>query len=84
MFRVRNLELVNKNTLANQICYGVWCWYSIRMDCISTIVVITAVTFVVLDRTHGEPVLLSLMLQYIMTLQTYSQYTLYMFGEVEK
>ena len=50
------------------MCYGVWCWYSIRMDLISTIVVITAVTFVVIDRTHNDPVLLSLMLQYIMTL----------------
>ena len=62
MFRKHNYMLVNKNTLANQVCYGVWCWYSIRMDLISTIVVITAVTFVVIDRIHNDPVLLSLML----------------------
>ena len=56
---------------------GVWTWYSIRMDILSSFVLTVACGFCVYLRTHTDPVLLTLMLQYIVTLQMYSTYTLY-------
>jgi ABC-type multidrug transport system fused ATPase/permease subunit len=61
-FSTHNYELINKNTLANLISQGVWTWYSIRMDVLSTIVLTAATSFCVLYRTKTDPVLLSMML----------------------
>jgi ABC-type multidrug transport system fused ATPase/permease subunit len=83
-FKEQNYELVNKNTLANQMAMGVWNWYSMRMDLLSTVTLAVGASFCVYYRTRTNPILLSLMLQYMMTLQMYCMYTLYQFGEVEK
>lgn len=76
-FIERNNYLVNRNTLANQVSMGVWTWYSIRMDTLSSFVLAVACGFCVYLRSQTNPVLLSLMLQYIVTLQMYSTYTLF-------
>ena len=44
-FRLVNYELINKNTLANQMSTGVWTWYSIRMDLFCSFVLTVATAF---------------------------------------
>jgi ABC-type multidrug transport system fused ATPase/permease subunit len=76
-FKERNYMLVNKNTLANQISMGIWNWYSMRIDVITTFILAAACAFCVLYRTHTDPVLLALMLQYTLSLQGYTIWALY-------
>ena len=61
-FIEHNNFLVNRNTLANQVSMGVWTWYSIRMDILSSFVLMVACGFCVYLRTDTDPVLLTLML----------------------
>lgn len=54
------------------------------MDLLSTLVIGGACGFCIYGRTKIDPVLLALLLRYILTLQTYSVWTLYCYGNVEQ
>jgi len=83
-FHSHNLTLLNKNNLAQQINMGVWSWYAIRMDLISTLFIATSSFFCVFYRNKTDPVLLGLMIQYSLTLPNLCIYILYQIGEIER
>ena len=78
------MNLVNKTTKANSITTGIFGWYSIRLDMLITLVLISGCSACVLLRGTAEPILLSLMLQYLLTLQMYMKYCMNNFGEIER
>jgi len=59
-------------------------WYSLRLDCLVTVILIAGCSAVVLLRTTANPILLSMMLQYLLTLQNYIKFTMSNFGEIER
>ena len=67
-FSVRSSELMNKMILANQLCCGVFGWYSIRSDLIATFMIAVGCISAILLRNQISPVMLGLMLQYLLTL----------------
>mmetsp|Transcript_109751 Transcript_109751/g.151884 ORF Transcript_109751/g.151884 Transcript_109751/m.151884 type:complete len:219 (+) Transcript_109751:412-1068(+) len=83
-FSQRNYSLVDDNTLANQMAMGIWGWYSIRIDVISTAVLAVAGAASIAFRHSTDPVLLGLLLQYSLSLQNYVSFLLYAFGEIER
>jgi ABC-type multidrug transport system fused ATPase/permease subunit len=76
--------LVNKTTCANQVTIGVFGWYSLRLDLITSIILIAGCTACILLRSTANPVFLSMMLQYLLTLQQYLKYSMSNFGEIER
>lgn len=60
--------LINKITLANQITSSVYCWYTLRLDLMTSIVLCSGCAGVILLRSSVSAVLLSLMLTYLMQL----------------
>ena len=62
---------------------GVWGWYSLRLIFLSTFVLIAGCVVCVLFRGEIDSVLLSLMLQYLLTLQSYCLEILFFYGEIE-
>ena len=83
-FNEHSCKLVNKTTQANQVTIGVFAWYSLRLDVLVALVLVSGCTAVILLRNTAKPVLLSMMLQYLLTLQTYIKYTMGNFGECER
>jgi len=59
---------MNKIILANQLCCGVFGWYSIRSDLLATFMIAVGCTSAILLRNQISPVMLGLMLQYLLTL----------------
>ena len=78
------MELMNRDIVANQIIMGVFCWFGIRLEFLSCIVMIAGCASCIFLRTEIDPVLLSLMLQYMLTLQTYCTNAMYFVGEIER
>ena len=78
------LVMLNKNTLSNEITTAVWSWYSIRVDLLSVIVLACGCCMSVYFKTQISPVLLALLIQYLLTLQSMCNYCLYNFGEIER
>ena len=76
--------LINRATIANQITNGVFGWYSMRLDLLSSTILAAGCVASILLRDQVNPVLLSLMLQYLLTLQLYCQWCLHNFGEIER
>ena len=67
-FRDHSCTLVNKTTQANQITIGVFAWYSLRLDVLVCLILVSGCAAVILLRNSADPVLLSMMLQYLLTL----------------
>jgi len=67
-FQARSCKLINKTTCANQITTGVFGWYSLRLDLMVSVILIAGCAACILLRGTADPVLLSLMLQYQLTL----------------
>lgn len=63
--------LINRTTIANQITNGVFGWYSMRLDLLSSTVLAAGCAASIILRDEVSPVLLSLMIQYLLTLQVY-------------
>ena len=80
----QSFKLVNKTTLANQITIGVFGWYCLRLDLLTSVILMTGCAACILLRDTAKPVYLSLMLQYLLTLQTYLKLTMTNFGEIER
>ena len=74
--------MINKTTTANQVTCGVFGWYSLRLDILTIIVLAAGCSSAILLRGKVEAVLLSMMLQYLLTLQTYLKSTMSSFGEI--
>lgn len=49
-----NNQLLDKNILANQILVGCWCWYSVRMDFISIIIMAVATVVVMVFKDSED------------------------------
>ena len=80
----RTFVMINRQAIANAVTMGVWGWYSVRLIILQTIVLIAGCAVCILFRTRVNPVLLSMMLQYLLTLQGYCLYMLYFYGEIER
>jgi len=50
-FLVRAYELMNRDILANQIIMGVYCWFALRLEIMSTVVMISGCATCILLRT---------------------------------
>jgi len=83
-FREQSCYLVNKTTLANQVTIGVFGWWSLRLDFLVSLILIGGVAGVIVLRGTTSPLLLSMMLQYLLQLQSYLKYTMGNFGEIER
>lgn len=75
---------MNKTTNANQVTIGVFGWYSLRLDMLTSLILVASCAAVILLRTTANPIFLSMMLEYVLTLQSYLQYTMSNFGEIER
>mmetsp|Transcript_20484 Transcript_20484/g.27674 ORF Transcript_20484/g.27674 Transcript_20484/m.27674 type:complete len:232 (+) Transcript_20484:533-1228(+) len=83
-FRNHSYKLVNKTTCANQVTIGVFGWYSLRLDFLVSLILIAGCAAVISLRNSADPILLSMMLQYLLTLQNYVKFTMGNFGEIER
>ena len=83
-FKDRSFNLVNKTTMANEITIGVFGWYSLRLDLLTSLILLAGCAACIVLRGTANPILLSMMLQYLLTLQTYLKYSMTNFGEVER
>lgn len=83
-FISHNNEFLNKNILAKQILMGCWCWYGIRMDIVSIILMASATVICVEFREKENQVLLAMVFSYILQLQGYLINMLYYLGDLEK
>ena len=55
-----------------------------RLDILTTMILVAGCSACILLRNTANPIFLSMMLQYLLTLQTYLKYTMTNFGEVER
>lgn len=76
--------MIDRQTVANQATMGVLGWYSLRLVFLSMMMLTAGCGVCVLLRDSADPVLLSMMLQYLLTLQSYCVYMLYFYGEIER
>lgn len=83
-FRDRTFVLIDRQAVSNAVTMGVWGWYSMRLVFLSTIVLIAGCAVCIVLRGQVNSVLLSMMLQYLLTLQDYCLYMLYVYGEIER
>ena len=83
-FKDRSFKLVNKTTQANQVTIGVFGWYSLRLDLLTSLILIAGCSACIVLRGTANPILLSMMLQYLLTLQSFLKYSMTNFGEIER
>ena len=83
-FIEKNFELLNKNCLANQILMGTWCWFGIRMNILTVIIMIASTFVCILYRDAENKVLLAMVVQYILQLSSYVIELFYQLGELEQ
>ena len=76
--------MMNRDLLANNVIIGVFAWFNVRLLLLSSFVLMAGCASCIVLRTSIDPVLLSLMLQYLLTLQTYSMFAMFFVGEVER
>ena len=67
-FKVKSFELIDRQAIANMMNMGVWCWYSIRLIYLTVALLATGCAVCILLRGEADTVLLSLMLQYLLTM----------------
>lgn len=83
-FRDYSYTLVNRTTKANQVTIGVFGWYSLRLDILIALMLSAACAACVVLRTSTNPIYLSMMLQYMLTLQGQLKSGMSQFGEIER
>ena len=76
--------LVDRQAVSNLVTMGVWGWYSLRVVFLSGVLLASGCAACILLKGHVSDVLLSMMLQYLLTLQAYLLYMLYFYGEIER
>lgn len=74
----RVIKLLNNNCLSNTLSTAIWCWYSIRVDILCALVLVSGGCSAVWlsSSSKVDPILLSLMLQYLLSLQDQCNYGL--------
>ena len=83
-FRQHSFMLVDRQAVSNLVTMGVWGWYSLRVVFLSGVLLASGCAACILLKGHVSDVLLSMMLQYLLTLQAYLLYMLYFYGEIER
>jgi len=70
--------------VASLINTGVWSWISMRLSFLSTFMLAAGCAVCIVFRGEVASISLSLMLQYLLTLQGYIIYMLIYYGEIER
>ena len=83
-FEERALHLIDRCAAACLITSGIWCWVSLRLSFLSNLMLAAACAVCVLFRGSVSSIQLSLMLQYLLTLQGWTVYLLIFYGEIER
>ena len=65
-FIYKNYELVDKRLLAVEIKIGSWCWFGLRMSCVSIFLMVSATSICIVFRKTEDRVLLAMVLSYIL------------------
>ena len=61
-------KLLNDNIIAVQMSSGVSCWFSMRVDILAIALMLLISFICILARDHSDPIILSMLLSYIMTI----------------
>lgn len=80
----KNYLLLNNNILANQMWVGCWCWFGVRVDYISILIMGASTIVCMVYRFEEDPVLVAMTLSYILQLQDYLVSLLYSIGDLER
>lgn len=83
-FERRAFKLIDDMCVASLINTGIWTWISTRLSFLSTFILAAGCGVCIVFRGEAESIQLSLMLQYLLTLQTYIIYLLVYYGEIER
>jgi len=83
-FEDKALGLIDRCSIANLVTSGIWSWVCLRLSFMSTMMLAAGCLVCVLFRDISDPVKLSLMLQYLLTLQGYCVLMLILYGEIER
>ena len=71
-------------SVAGLVTSGVWCWVSLRLTLMSSFMLAAGCAVCILCRGSIDAIKLSLMLQYLLTLQGDCIYLLVFYGEMER
>ena len=69
--------------MAVQTLSGVNCWFSIRIDILAMVLIVTFSLTCVFARDFTDPIVLSMLLSYILTIQMYLTYALKVFMNLQ-
>ena len=64
----QHLENIDKNILATQFEIGCWCWFGVRMDLLSIILMTSISALCLLCKDSEDPVVLAMILAYVLHL----------------
>ena len=84
MFFQSSLQRLNDNILANQWEEAIPLWFSIRVDTVSLITMLLVGNFCIFTRHSHDPVMLSMLLSYVLSLQSMLIGTINAYIAVEK
>ena len=83
-FEEQALHLIDRQGVTCILCGGVWCWVSLRLSLLSSLMLAAGCAVCILFRDQVDDIKLSLMLQYLLTLQGWCVYLLIFVGEMER
>lgn len=83
-FEKQGLALIDRHSVPNQLTAGIWAWVCLRLSFMSTMMLAAGCLVCILCRGSTNPLKLSLMLQYLLTLQGYCVAMLLLYGNVEQ
>lgn len=75
---------MNDNILANQWQESIPLWFNIRVDTLSLITTLIIGNFCIITRLNNDPVILSMLLSYILSLQAMVIGTIQAYVQIEK
>jgi ABC-type multidrug transport system fused ATPase/permease subunit len=65
-----NNKFLNDNILAMQVSSGVTSWFSIRVDMIAVLLILVLSITCVITRESTDPIILSILMSYVLTIQS--------------
>ena len=78
------MHLIERCSVASLITSGIQGWVSIRLSFLSSLMLAAGCAVCIIFRGTVDSIQLSLMLQYLLTLQGYCIYLLLFYGEIER
>lgn len=84
MFLQSCLQRLNDNILANQWTEAIPLWFAIRVDTVSLLTMLLVGNFCIFARYSHDPVMLSMLLSYVLSLQTMLIGTINAYIAIEK